>query len=172
MEDKIAKTRKVTVNPINEANQYSTFPIDRLYMEVIQGQNSIMHFIGQILGFWGYSGPTDIDVSDVDLNRFHYGEVVDGSEILEKAKAAIKVLHFRNRDNREEHLKDIGRITWLMEEYSHRIDRYCTVCCSDRIPLRFPDVYEFCGVCGARLETKEYLPPRFRKKKAITHATC
>ena len=155
--------RKVKVKPTISGSGHTSFPTEGYFIQVIQKQNSIMHFIGQILSFWGYTEPTEIDVYAVNLNHFQYGEIKEGAEILEKVLSAIKILHFRNRADRKEQIKDIGRIIWLMEEYSQRMDRYCPQC-SDQIPLRFADVWKFCGKCNAKLEIKQYTPPRFQKK--------
>lgn len=165
--------RNVVVKPVLSGSQHSVFPTDSYFTEVIQSQNSIMHFVGQIISFWGYTEPTNIDVYAVDLENFQCGEITESAGILEKTLAAIKVLHFRNRSDREEQLKDFGRIIWLMEEYSHRMDHYCPNSeCSSNIPLRFADVFELCGRCGTKLKVKEYMPPRFQKKKNFTRANC
>ncbi|MCK5611261.1 hypothetical protein KAR91_55840 [Candidatus Pacearchaeota archaeon] len=165
------KLRTVTINPIGSGADLASFPMDEYFIELIQGYKSKIFFVGQLLSFWGYTEPTKVDVYSFDLEKFEMGELSEGTEILEKTLAAIKVLHFRNRSNREAQLKDIGKIVWLIEENLQRRDRYCPSC-SSLIPLRFPDIFKFCGICKADLEVQAFMPLRFRKKKTLGATSC
>ena len=160
--------RIAKVKPINSESMYSTLPIEELFTGLVQGNSSIMFFVGRILSFWGYTEIAEIDVIPVDLKNFNLGEFSTNGRILQKTLSAIKLLHFRHRGDKEKQLKDFGRIIWLLEEYLHRTDHYCPEC-SNLITLRFPDIYEICPMpgCGAKLEAKEFMHPRFRKKKTL-----
>ena len=155
-DDQVEKpVRNVKVKPINSACKYSILPIEELFTDLVQGYCSKMYFMGQFISFWGYTEPVTIDV---------YREEIDESAgILKRVLEAIKTLHFRNRDSKDKQLKDFGRMIWLLEKgYLYRRDHYCPIC-SDQTSLRFPDIFEFCGRCGAPLELKKFMPPRFLK---------
>ena len=162
--DEVEKpTRSVEVRPINSACNYSILPIEKLFTDLVQGDCSIMFFMGQVACFWGYEGPVSIDVYPVKIDSL---AKKSGEGILTRTLEAIKTIHFRNRSDKKEQLKDFGRIIWLLEEYLHRRDHFCPMC-SENTPLRFPDIFLFCGKCGSPLEVKEFMPPRFRNKKPI-----
>lgn len=163
--------RTVTINPITSATELPSFPTEEFLTGVVQGNRSKMFFVGQLLSFWGYMGPTEIDVYSIDLDKFSEGEYSVDAEILERTFSAIKVLHFRNRTDKEAQLKDFGRIVWLLEENLERRDRFCRKC-SKAVTLRFPDIFTICGKCGSDLEVQEHLPPRFRRKKPPGVSPC
>ena len=164
--------RLVTVKPINSGCEHLVFPVESCFTQLVQSQCSTMFFVGQIVSFWRYPDPVEIEVSPIDLDKFLGSESSEESQgILTKSLKVIKSLHFRNRIDRNEQLKDFGKIIWLLEKYKHRLDHFCPEC-SELIPLRFPDIFDFCGKCGSKLELSEYLPPRFRTKKTCKHGGC
>lgn len=155
--------RKEIVKPIDSACCLSIFPIEEYFTLLVQKQCSKMFFMGQIISFWGYDEPTEIVVSPV------------GADVLPEPKEAgvvtkmldvIKILHFKNRDDKEEQLKDFGKILWLLENFSCRQDHFCPDC-SGQLKFRFSDIFEFCGKCGKPLKKQAYMSPRYKKKKPL-----
>ena len=152
--DEVEKpTRSVVVKPVNSACNYSILPIEELFIELIQGTCSKIFFMGQIVSFMGYTEPTKL--------FSHKIEIDDSAGIAKRILQKTKDLYFGNRDDREKQLKDFGKMLWLIETgYLHRQDHFCPFC-SDQKPVRFSDIFEFCGRCGAPLELKKYISPRY-----------